>query len=93
MRLGFGAALLATALAEQTFDFPRYAENSDKPANTDWPPITTPLTFVQTAGQENFNVMFDQTHGDPDPPELGKSDVFTVTGLATHPLEIAELEF
>ena len=29
----------------------------------------------------------------PDPPELGKSAVFTVAGLATHPIEIDKLEF
>ena len=93
MRTTVSAALMATAcLAEQTFT--PYGVVNEEHANTDWPPLTSPVTFVQTAGQENFNLLLDgQTHGDPDPPELGKTDVFTVAGLATHPLTIANLEF
>ena len=90
MRTTIAAALLATALAEQTFTDVLNGVHDTLP----WPDLTVPLTFVQTAGQENFNIMLDgQTHGDPEPPELGKTDVFTVAGIATHPLEIANLEF
>merc|ERR1712226_1417565 len=34
-----------------------------------YPPVTTPLTFVQTSGQENFQLLLDgTTKGVPDPP-------------------------
>ena len=59
-----------------------------------YPPVTTPLTFVQTSGQENFQLLLDgTTKGVPDPPQLNSSVVFTVGGLATHPITIANLEF
>merc|ERR1712087_810610 len=35
----------------------------------------------------------DQTKGTPDPPALGTTEQFTISGLATHPLEVANLEF
>ena len=38
-------------------------------------------------------MMDGQTHGNPDPPETGKDCVFTVAGLATHPITIAKMEF
>ena len=35
----------------------------------------------------------DQTSGSPDPPQLGTTEQFTISGLATHPLTIENLEF
>ena len=58
-----------------------------------FPAITTPMTFEQNAGQENFNIMMDQTMGSPDPPTLGTTEQFTIAGLATHPLTVEKLEF
>ena len=58
-----------------------------------FPAVTTPMTFEQNAGQENFNIMMDQTMGSPDPPTLGTTEQFTIAGLATHPLDVEKLEF
>ena len=64
------------------------------PLNNSYPPVTTPLTFAQTEGQQNFQLLLDgTTKGVPDPPQLNASAVFTVGGLATHPITIANLEF
>merc|ERR1712179_757634 len=35
----------------------------------------------------------DQTSGSPDPPALGTTEQFTISGLATHPLTVEKLEF
>ena len=59
----------------------------------DFPAVTTPMTFNQNAGQENFTIMMDQTNGSPDPPALGTTENFTISGLATHPLTVEKLEF
>merc|ERR1712113_713902 len=59
----------------------------------DFPAITTPMTFVQNAGQENFTILMDQTSGSPDPPALGTTENFTISGIATHPLDVEKLEF
>ena len=61
--------------------------------NGDFPDVTSPMTFVQNLGQENFNIMMDQTSGSPDPPTTGTTENFKISGLATHPLEVANLEF
>ena len=90
----FGAALFATAcLAEQTFDTDLIKPYANVRAA--WPVSpTTPLTFDQIDTLNNFTIMTDgQTKGNPDPPELGKTDVFTVAGLASHPITIDKLEF
>ena len=59
----------------------------------DFPAVTTPLSFTQPTGQENFTLMADQTKGNPDPPQTGGTENFTIAGLATHPLEVKELNF
>ena len=51
------------------------------------------MTFEQNAGTDNFNIMMDQTSGSPDPPALGTTEQFTISGIATHPLEVVKLEF
>ena len=88
----FKASLLAaSALAEQTFNWSGYV-NEDY--NNSFPAVTTPLTFVQTAGQENFQILMDgTTKGVPDPPQLNSTALFTVGGLATHPIDIASMQF
>ena len=84
----FKTLALATAVAAH--EFTPYA---DIYGAGDFPAVTTPMTFVQNAGQENFNIIMDQTKGSPDPPALGTTEQFTISGLATHPLEVANLEF
>ena len=81
------AALAAVAAAEQMYGFVPEIDNGAFPA------VTTPLTFVQSVGMENFQVLMDQTKGNPDPPALNSDCVFTVSGTSTHPIEIAQLEF
>ena len=81
------AALVAVAAAEQMFDKPTSVGAGP------FPSVTTPLSFIQTAGMENFQILMDQTKGVPDPPELNNDAVFYVSGVATHPIEIAQLEF
>merc|ERR1719163_1309949 len=76
----FKTLALATAVAAH--EFTPYAEIG---SNGDFPAITTPMTFVQNAGQENFQILMDQTKGSPDPPTLGTTEQFTISGLATHP--------
>ena len=61
--------------------------------NGDFPDVTSPMTFVQNSGQENFNIMMDQTSGTPDPPTTGTTENFKISGLATHPLDVENLEF
>ena len=80
------AALAAVAAAEQMYGYVGEA-------NGDFPAVTTPLTFVQSAGQENFQILMDQTSGNPDPPALNTDCVFDLAGTSTHPIEIAQLEF
>ena len=84
----FKTLALATAVAAH--EFTPYASLEGPGA---FPAITTPMTFVQNAGQENFQIVMDQTNGTPDPPALGTTEQFTISGLATHPLEVANLEF
>merc|ERR1711876_46686 len=55
------AALAAVATAEQMYGF--VGES-----NSDFPSVTTPLTFVQSAGQENFQILMDQTSETQIPP-------------------------
>ncbi len=83
----FSASLLAvSAIAEHQFTWNDY--------NNSFPPVTTPMTFVQTAGQENFQILLDgSTKGVPDPPELNSTALFTVSGLATHPIDLASMQF
>ena len=80
------AALAAVAAAEQMYGF-------QSEVNQTFPDVTTPLTFIQTAGMENFQILMDQTKGTPDPPQLNSDCVFDVSGTSTHPIEIAQLEF
>ena len=80
------AALAAVATAEQMYGF--VGES-----NSDFPSVTTPLTFVQSAGQENFQILMDQTKGIPDPPQLNADAVFDLSGTSTHPIDITTLEF
>ena len=84
----FKTLALATAVAAH--EFTPYASLEGPGA---FPAITTPMTFEQNAGQENFTIVMDQTKGSPDPPALGTTEQFTIAGLATHPLEVANLEF
>merc|ERR1712222_234253 len=84
----FKTLALATAVAAH--EFTPYAVIQ---GNGDFPAITTPMTFVQNAGQDNFNILMDQTKGSPDPPALGTTEQFTIAGLATHPLTVEKLEF
>ena len=81
---------LALATAVTAHEFTPYAVLDGA---GDFPSITTPMTFVQNAGQENFTIMMDQTKGNPDPPALGTTEQFTISGLATHPLDVEKLEF
>merc|ERR1719471_2468750 len=81
------AALAAVAAAEQMYGF------KNLEAGGPYPAVTTPLSFIQTAGQENFQILMDQTKGVPDPPQLNSDCVFDVSGTSTHPIEIAQLEF
>ena len=81
------AALAAVAAAEQMFDVSTQVNKGP------FPGVTTPLTFLQTAGQDKFLCLLDQTKGDPDPPQLNSDCVFTVAGNPNLPLEIAQLEF
>ena len=81
---------LALATAVTAHEFTPYAVLDGA---GDFPSITTPMTFVQNAGQENFTIMMDQTKGSPDPPALGTTEQFTISGLATHPLTVEKLEF
>ena len=82
----FYAALAAVATAEQMYGFQSELTQS-------FPSVTTPLSFIQTAGMENFQILMDQTKGNPDPPQLNSDCVFDVSGTSTHPIEIAQLEF
>merc|ERR1719464_365105 len=84
----FKTLALATAVAAH--EFTPYADTYG--AGT-FPAITTPMTFVQSSGTENFNILMDQTSGSPDPPSLGTTEQFTIAGLATHPLDVEHLEF
>ena len=80
---------MCTAEQQFTDGYYHYSEHLG-----DYPPFTTPLTFVQTAGQENFQILMDgTTKGVPDPPQLGQSATFTIGGIATHPITIDKLEF
>merc|ERR1719361_3341891 len=81
------AALAAVAAAEQMYGFVSEFDNGAFPA------VTTPLTFVQSVGQENFQILMDQTSGNPDPPALNSDCVFDLAGTSTHPIEIKQLEF
>ena len=81
------AALAAVAAAEQMYGF------KNLEAGGPYPSVTTPLSFIQTSGQENFQILMDQTKGVPDPPQLNADAVFDVSGTSTHPIEIAQLEF
>ena len=81
------AALAAVASAEQMYGF------KNLEAGGPYPSVTTPLSFIQTSGQENFQILMDQTKGVPDPPQLNADAVFDVSGTSTHPIEIAQLEF
>ena len=81
------AALAAVAAAEQMYGF------KNLEAGGPYPAVTTPLSFIQTAGQENFQILMDQTSGNPDPPALNTDCVFELAGTSTHPIEIAQLEF
>ena len=61
-------AFSSMATAEQMFtdEFYHYSDHLGK-----YPAVTTPLTFAQTAGEENFAVLLDgTTKGVPDPPAL-----------------------
>jgi hypothetical protein len=84
----FKTLALATAVAAHEF-----TPYSALTPNGDFPAVTTPMTFNQNAGQENFQILMDQTNGSPDPPALGTTEQFTIAGLATHPLDVANLEF
>ena len=46
------APLVAVAAAQEMFMY-------GVEPNGDYPAITTPMTFVQSMGQENFNIMMD----------------------------------
>ena len=81
------AALAAVAAAEQMYGF------KNLEAGGPYPSVTTPLSFIQTAGQENFQILMDQTKGVPDPPQLNADAVFDLSGTSTHPIGIATLEF
>ena len=81
------AALAAVASAEQMYGFVNLEAGGPYPA------VTTPLSFIQTSGQENFQILMDQTSGNPDPPALNTDCVFDLAGTSTHPIEIATLEF
>ena len=87
----FSASLLAAcAIAEHQFSWSGYV-NEDY---NSFPPITTPMTFAQTAGQENIQLLLDgTTKAVPDPPELNSTAYFTVGGLATHPIDNATMQF
>ena len=85
--LRIAAALATTCFAHE---FTPYASQED---NGDFPAVTTPMTFEQTAGQDKMQVLTDQTKADPDPPQLGGTATFTVSGLAHIPLTIETLEF
>ena len=51
------------------------------------------LTFEQSYGAgENFNLNFEQTIANPDPPAMGGTEWFTMAGLATHPMTIDKVE-
>ena len=84
----FKTLALATAVAAH--EFTPYAAVQGA---GDFPAITTPMTFVQNAGADNFGIIMDQTSGSPDPPALGTTEMFTISGIATHPLTIEKLEF
>lgn len=84
----FKTLALATAVAAHEF-----TPYSATEPNGNFPAVTTPMTFVQQAGQENFQILMDQTNGSPDPPALGTTEQFTIAGLATHPLDIDNLNF
>ena len=84
----FKTLALATAVAAHEFTPYAALEGAGE-----FPAITTPMTFVQNAGQENFTIVMDQTSGSPDPPALGSTEHFTISGLATHPLSVVNLEF
>merc|ERR1712045_437227 len=73
------AALAAVATAEQMYGFVNLEAGGPYPA------VTTPLSFIQTSGQENFQILMDQTKGVPDPPQLNADAVFDVSGTSTHP--------
>merc|ERR1719253_1371039 len=74
----FKTLALATAVAAH--EFTPYASLEGPGA---FPAITTPMTFVQNAGQENFQIVMDQTNGTPDPPALGTTEQFTLSRLPT----------
>ena len=84
----FKTLALATAVAAHEFTPYAALEGAGS-----FPAVTTPMTFVQNAGQENFTIVMDQTSGSPDPPALSTTEQFTISGLATHPLEVVQLEF
>ena len=91
MRIGIVAALLATvSFAEQILP---YQVGASEECTVSFPDPGDQFTFTQISGQENFNIIAAQTKGDPDPIELGKPCVFTIAGLATHPIVIDKMEF
>merc|ERR1719361_220394 len=61
------AALAAVAAAEQMYGFVSEFDNGAFPA------VTTPLTFVQSVGQENFQILMEPQPTQSKSPSLSSS--------------------
>ena len=56
-------------------------------------PVANSMVFTQTDGLGIFLMDDSQTFGQPDPPQLANTEMFTIGGLWTQPVVLDHMEF
>ena len=56
-------------------------------------PVANSMVFTQTDDLGIFLMDESQTYGNPDPPQLGTTVLFTLGGLWTQPVDIDHMNF